>query len=58
MLSRRVWSRATPVIVLVMIIRLFLRCLLNDMTVRSVALAQLHHSHHKQTPLFLLFLSG
>ena len=57
MLSRRVWSRATLVIVLMMIIRLFLRCLLDHMTERPVALAQLH-SHHRQTSLFLLFLSG
>ena len=55
MFSRRVWSRATPVIVLMMTIRLSLRCLLDDMTVRPVAPAQLHH---RQTPLYLLFLSG
>ena len=51
MLSRRVWSRATLVIVLMMIIRLLLRCLLDHMTERPVALAQLH-SHRRQTPLF------
>ena len=48
MLSRRVWSRATPAIVQMMIIRLSLRCLLDDMIVRPVALAQLH-MHHRQT---------
>ena len=58
MLSKRVWSRATLVIVQMMIIRLSLRCLLDDMTVRTVALAQLHHSHHRQTLLSLLFLGG
>ena len=58
MLSRRVWSRVTPVIVQMMTTRLSLRCLLDDMTVRLVPPAQLHHSHHRQTPLSLLFLSG
>ena len=58
MLSRRVWSRATVVTVQMMIIRLSLRCLLDDMTVRLVAPAQLHPSHNRHTPLFLLFLSG
>jgi len=58
MLSRRVWSRAIPVIVQMMTIRLFLRCLLDDMIVRLVAPAQLHHSHHRQILLSLLFLSG
>ena len=57
MLSRRVWSRATPVIVQIMTTRISLGCLLDDMTVRPVAPAQLHPSHHRQTPLFLLFLS-
>ena len=42
MLSRRVWLRATLVTVQMMIIRLFLICLLDDMTMRPVALAQLH----------------
>ena len=58
MLSRRVWSRVTLVITLMMTINLFLRCLLNHMTERPVAPAQLHHSHHRQTPLYLLYLSG
>ena len=57
MLSRRVWSRATPVIVQMMTTRLLLRCLLDDMTVRPVALAQLHR-HCKQTLFFLRYLSG
>ena len=51
MLSRRVWLRATLVTVLMMIIRLFLRCLHDHMTERPVALAQLH-SHRRQIPLF------
>ena len=34
-----------------------LRCLLDDMTMRSVALVQLH-LHRRQTPLYLLYLSG
>ena len=55
---QRVWSRMTPLIVLMMTTKLSLICLLDDMTVRPVALAQLHHSHHRQTLLFLLFLSG
>ena len=58
MLNRRVWSRATLVTVQMMTTRLSFRCLLDDMIVRPVALAQLHHSHHRQTPLYLLFLSG
>ena len=49
---------SNPVIVQMMTTRLSLRCLLDDMTVRPMALAQLHHSHHRQTPLYLLFLSG
>ena len=53
MLSRRVWSRATPTIVQMMIIRISLGCLLDDMMVRPVAPVQLH-LHHKQTPLYLL----
>ena len=55
MLSRRVWSRGTLVVVQMMTTRLSLRCLLDDMTVRLVALAQLHH---RQILLSLLFLSG
>ena len=39
MLSRRGWSRATPVIVQMMTIRISLGCLHDDMTVRLVALA-------------------
>ena len=58
MLNRRVWSRANLVTVLMMIIKLSLRCLLDDMIVILVAPTQLHPSHHRQTPLFLLFLSG
>ena len=57
MLSRRVWSRATPVIVLMMTTRISLRCLLNEMTMRLVAPIQLH-LHRRQTPLYLLYLSG
>ena len=57
MLSRRVWSRATPVTVQMMTTRISLRCLLDDMMVRLVALAQLH-LHRRQTPLYLLYLSG
>ena len=56
MLSRRVWSRATPVIAQMMTTRISLECLLDDMIVRLVALAQLH-SHHRQILLYLLFLS-
>ena len=52
MLSRRVWSRVTPVIVPMMTTRISLRCLHDDMTVRPVALAQLHR-HPRQTLLFL-----
>ena len=37
MLSRRVWSRATPVIVQMMTTRISLRCLFDDMIVRPVA---------------------
>ena len=55
MLSGREWSRATPMIVHMMTTRISVGCLLDDMTVRPVALAQLHHM---QTPLYLLFLSG
>ena len=56
--NRRIWLRATLVTLQMMTTRISLRCLLDDMTVRPVALAQLHHSHHRQTPLYLLFLSG
>ena len=56
MLSRRVWSRATLVTVQMMIIRISLGCLLDDMMVRSVALAPLHR-HRRQTMLYLLYLS-
>ena len=42
MLSRRVWSRATPVIAQMMITRISLGCLLDDIMVRPVVLAQLH----------------
>ena len=58
MLSRGVWSRATLVIVQMMTTRLSLRCLLDDMTVRPVTTALLHHNHHRLTLLSLLFLSG
>ena len=57
MLSRRVWSRVTPMIVLMMTIRISLGCLLDNMMVRLVAPAQLH-LHRRQTPLYLLYLSG
>ena len=57
MLSRRVWSRATSATVQMMTTRISLGCLLDDMIVRLVAPAQLHHSHHRQIPLYLLFLS-
>ena len=57
MLSRRVWSRATLVTVLMMIIRLFFRCLHDDMIMRPVALVQLH-LHRRLTPLYLPYLSG
>ena len=57
MLSRRGWSRATPVIVLMMTTSPFLRCPHDDMTMRPVALVQLH-LHRRQTPLYLLYLRG
>ena len=57
MLSRRGWSRATLVTVQMTTIRTSLRCLLDDMTMRPVAPAQLH-LHRRQTPLYLLYLSG
>ena len=55
--NRRVWSRATLVIAQMMTTRISLRCLLDDMTVRPVAPAQLHR-HRRQTLLYLLYLSG
>ena len=58
MLSRRVWSRATPATAQMMTTRLFLICLLDDMIMRPVALAQLHHNHHRQISLFKQYLSG
>ena len=57
MLSRRGWSRATPAIVQMMTTRISLRCLLDDMTMKPVALVQLH-PHHRQILLYLLYLSG
>ena len=57
MLSRRVWSRVTPAIVQMMTTRISFGCLLDDMTVRLVAPAQLHRPH-RQTPLSLLYLRG
>ena len=57
MLSRRVWSRATLVTVQMMTISPSLGCLLSDMTMRPVAPVQLH-LHHRQTVLYLPYLSG
>ena len=54
MLSRRGWSRATPMTVQMVTIRISLRCLLDDMTMRLVAPVQLH-LHRRQTPLYLLY---
>ena len=54
--SRRVWLRVILVIAQMMIIKLFLRCLHDDMMVRPVAPVQLHR-HRRQTLLYLLFLS-
>ena len=45
MLNRRGWLRATPVIAQMMTIEIFLRCLLDDMTMRPAALVQLHLHH-------------
>ena len=45
MLSRRVWSRVTLVIAQMMIIRISLGCLLDDMMVRPVTPTQLHRHH-------------
>ena len=47
----------TPVIAQMMTTRISLRCLLDDMTMRPAAPVQLH-LHHRQTPLYLLYLSG
>ena len=57
MLSRRGLSRATPVTAQMMTTSLFLICLYNDMTMRPVALVQLH-LHRRQTLLYLPYLSG
>ena len=57
MLGRRGWSRATLVIAQMRTNRTFLRCLHIDMTMRLVALVQLH-LHHRHTPLYLISLSG
>ena len=56
-LSRRGWLRAIPVIAQMMTTEIFLRWLLIDMTMRLVAPVQLH-LHHRQIPLYLLYLSG
>ena len=56
MLSRRGWSRATPVTAQMMTTGISLRCLHDDMTMRPVAPVQLH-LHRRQTPLYLLSLS-
>ena len=56
MLSRRGWSRVPPVIAQMMTTAISLRCLHDDKTMRPVALVQLH-LHHRQTLLYLLFLS-
>ena len=57
MLSRRGWSRVTPVTAQTRTIGTFLRCLHVDMTMRPVALVQLH-LHRRQIQLSLLYLSG
>ena len=57
MLSRRGWSLESPVTVLMMPTSPFLRCLHNDMIMRLAALVQ-RHLPRRQTPLFLLYLSG
>ena len=57
MLSRRGWSRATPATAQMMTTVISLRCLHDDMAMRPVAPVQLH-LHHRQTPLYLLYLSG
>ena len=56
MLNRRGWLRATPVTAQMMPTRISLRCLLDDMIMRPVALVQLH-LHHRLTPLYLPYLS-
>ena len=56
MLSRRGWSRATPVTAQMRTTGTFLRCLHYDMTMRPVALVQLH-LHRRQTLLYLLSFS-
>ena len=57
MLNRRGWLRATPATGQMMTTGIFLRCLLDDMTMRSVPPVQLH-LHCRQSPLYLLYLSG
>ena len=57
MLSRRGWSRATPVIAQTRTTGTLIRCLHVDMTMRPVAPVQLH-LHHRQIPLYLLSMSG
>ena len=57
MLNTRVWSRETLVIVQMMIIRPFLRCLLDNMMVKPVVPVKLH-LHCRQTSLYLPYLSG
>ena len=56
MLSRRGWSRATPVIAQMRTTVRYLRCLLDDMIMRPTAPVQLH-LHRRQTLLFLPYLS-
>ena len=56
MLSRRGWLRATLVIAQMRTTGTYLRCLYVDMTMRPVAPVQLH-LHHRQIPLYLLYLS-
>ena len=56
MLNRRGWLRATPAIAQMRTTAISLRCLLNDMIMRPVALVQLH-LHHRLTLLYLPYLS-
>ena len=56
MLSRRGWSRATPVIAQMRTTMIFHRCLHDDMIMRPVAPVQLH-LHRRLTPLYLPYLS-
>ena len=56
MLNRRGWSRVTPVTAQIRTTGISLRCLLDDMIMRPVALVQLH-LHHRLTPLYLPYLS-